>query len=63
MYQLDLVLTRLAGDPENWPIVNRRFLANVRKQFLTWRTLTAEQRAQFEQRADESFREPEPAAV
>ena len=40
-------LERLAGDPENWPIVNRRFLANVRKQFLTWRTLEKEQRQRY----------------
>jgi hypothetical protein len=47
VYMLDLTLTRLAGDPENWPVVNRRFLANVRKQFLTWRTLDREQRARY----------------
>lgn len=47
VYSLELKLNRLAGDPENWPIVNRRFLANLRKQFLTWRTLGAEQRARY----------------
>jgi len=47
VYLLDLTLERLAGDPENWPIVNRRFLANVRKQFLTWRTLEREQRQRY----------------
>ncbi len=48
VYQLDLELTRLAGDAENWPIVNQRFLADIRKQFLTWRTLGSEERARFE---------------
>jgi hypothetical protein len=47
VYILDLTLSRLAGDPENWPIVNRRFLANLRKQFLTWRTLGPEHREKY----------------
>lgn len=55
IYLLELVLTRLAGDPENWPTVNRRFLADVRKQFLTFRTLTPEQRAGYEERGAASF--------
>jgi hypothetical protein len=49
IYNLDLTLTRLAGDPENWPVVNQRFLANLRRQFLTWRTLKKEERARYEQ--------------
>ncbi|AIE85190.1 FtsX-like permease family protein [Fimbriimonas ginsengisoli] len=48
IYNLDLTLTRLAGDPENWPIVNQRFLANLRRQFLTWRTLKKEERARYD---------------
>lgn len=47
VYLLDLTLTRLAGDPENWPIVNQRFLAGLRRQFLTWRTLTRDQRQRY----------------
>lgn len=47
VYMLDILLTRLAGDPENWPNVNRRFLANLRRQFLTWRTLDPESRAKY----------------
>jgi len=46
---LDLTLTRLAGDPENWPIVNQRFLANLRRQFLTWRTLKKDERKRYEE--------------
>lgn len=55
VYMLDLTLVRLAGDPENWPVVNRRFLANLRKQFLTWRTLDREQRARYQLRAEEGL--------
>lgn len=47
IYSLDLTLHRLAGDPENWPIVNQRFLASLRRQFLTWRTLKKEDRARY----------------
>lgn len=47
IYQLDLTLVRLAGDPENWPTVNQRFLANLRKQFLTWRTLDKTERERY----------------
>jgi cell division protein FtsX len=47
IYALDLTLTRLAGDPENWPTVNQRFLANLRRQFLTWRTLEPEVRERY----------------
>lgn len=49
IYALDLTLTRLAGDPENWPTVNQRFLATLRRQFLTWRTLDPETRAKYAQ--------------
>lgn len=45
--ELELTLTRLSGDPENWPNVNRRFLAAVRGQFLTWRALPKEERAKY----------------
>ena len=48
IYRLDLVLTRLSGDPENWTIVNGRFLAGLRRQFLTWRTLGAVARQRYE---------------
>jgi hypothetical protein len=47
IYLLDLRLTRLAGDADNWPIVNQRFLADIRKEFLTWRTLPAASRQKY----------------
>lgn len=52
VYVLDLQLHRLAGDPENWPTVNRRFLASLRRQFLTWRTLEKEQRQRYVEAAN-----------
>jgi hypothetical protein len=37
--QLELTLERMAGQPENWLNVNKRFLASIRRQFLAWRTM------------------------
>jgi hypothetical protein len=42
-----LSIHRLAGDPENWMPVNKRFLANLRKQLLTWRTIDEEGRERY----------------
>ncbi|MBV9851636.1 MAG: M28 family peptidase [Armatimonadetes bacterium] len=47
VYEVHLTLTRLSGDVSNWKRVNRRFLNVVRKQFLIWRTLSAEQRERY----------------
>lgn len=55
VYLLDLVLTRVSGEVDNWVTVNGRFLANLRKQFLTWRTLTADQREKYVSAARERF--------
>jgi len=63
VYVLTLELTRTAGEAENWINVNGRFLANLRKQFLTWRTLSAEQRAKYEAAARERFSFEESAAA
>ncbi len=49
---VDLTLTRLAGEVENWTTVNRRFLDSLRRQFLRWRTLSEEERAGFSQRSE-----------
>jgi hypothetical protein len=52
IYLLDLDLRREGGDPENWPVVNRRFLEALRRQFLTWRTLESERRRRYEEQAE-----------
>jgi hypothetical protein len=55
VYILELQLTRTSGEADNWVTVNGRFLANLRKQFLTWRTLTPEQREKYMASAEERF--------
>jgi hypothetical protein len=47
VYAIRMHLVRLSGDVSNWKRVNRRFLNVVRKQFLIWRTLSAEQRNRY----------------
>ncbi|MHB1460579.1 MAG: FtsX-like permease family protein [Armatimonadota bacterium] len=47
IYSLTLTLTRLSGDIANWKRVNRRFMNTLRKQFLIWRTLSAEDRNRY----------------
>ena len=43
-YTIHLTIDRTAGDADTWARVNRTFLDDVRKQFLVWRTLAAEDR-------------------
>ena len=49
VYDLTLVLSRLSGEPANWINLNKRFLEDLRKQFLTWRTMDTKQREGFAQ--------------
>lgn len=46
-YTIHLTIRRTAGDAETWARVNRTFLDDVRKQFLVWRTLAAEDRRSY----------------
>jgi hypothetical protein len=47
VYAVNITLARVSGDVSNWKRVNRRFLNVVRKQFLIWRTLSAEERDRY----------------
>ncbi len=47
VYAVEITLNRISGNVSNWKRVNRRFLNVVRKQFLIWRTLTAEERERY----------------
>jgi hypothetical protein len=54
VYEIKLTLHRESGDVSSWKRVNRRFLNTLRKQFLIWRTLRAEDRERY-------VRGPQPA--
>lgn len=47
VYEVKLLITRESGDISNWKRVNRRFLNTLRKQFLIWRTLGADEREKY----------------
>jgi hypothetical protein len=47
VYEIRLQLNRVSGDVSSWRRVNRRFLNTLRKQFLIWRTLRAEERDRY----------------
>ena len=47
VYEIRLALERVSGDVSSWRRVNRRFLNTLRKQFLIWRTLRAEERDRY----------------
>lgn len=54
-WKVTLKLRRLSGLPDNWVRVNKRFQAELRRQFLRWRTLNAEERARFEGEPSQSL--------
>ncbi|HUU55137.1 MAG TPA: FtsX-like permease family protein [Armatimonadota bacterium] len=47
VFEIQLQLERVSGDVSSWRRVNRRFLNTLRKQFLIWRTLRAEDRDRY----------------
>ncbi|HEY3282699.1 MAG TPA: FtsX-like permease family protein, partial [Armatimonadota bacterium] len=47
VFELKLTFERKSGDVSNWKRINRRFLNTMRKQFLIWRTLRAEERERY----------------
>jgi len=47
VFEIWLHLERVSGDVSSWRRVNRRFLNTLRKQFLIWRTLRAEERDRY----------------
>jgi hypothetical protein len=52
VFSVTMRINRVSGDVSNWKRVNRRFLNVVRKQFLIWRTLSAEQRERYLEMAE-----------
>ena len=57
VFEVRLRITRESGDISNWKRVNRRFLNTLRKQFLIWRTLRADERERYLRGAAESVEE------
>lgn len=47
IYDIALEIRRVSGDPEHWETLNKRFFQSLRKQFLIWRTLSADQKLPY----------------
>lgn len=58
VYEIHVELGRESGDISNWKRVNRRFLNTLRRQFLIWRTLGAEERDKYLATAESSASPP-----
>lgn len=63
VFEVELVIVRVSGDVSNWKRINRRFLNVTRKQFLIWRTLTAEERERYLDEAGTPAGDPSDTAV
>ncbi len=44
---LDITIQRLSGDVSSWKRCNQRFMNQIRKQFLIWRTIAPEAQSQY----------------
>ena len=47
IYTMSLMIDRLSGDAASWKRVNQNFMNSLRKQFLIWRTVTAEDKVRY----------------
>jgi hypothetical protein len=63
VYEIRLALERVSGDVSSWRRVNRRFLNTLRKQFLIWRTLRAEERDRYLGLGAAAGQQPAPGAA
>lgn len=63
IYQLELRLHRQSGDTSSWVKTNWLFVNTIRKQFLIWRTVPAEQKEAYARRAYEAVQGGNPTPV
>jgi hypothetical protein len=47
IYEVKVVLVRLSGDDRSWHRMNKRFLTELRKQFLQWRSLSPARMSEY----------------
>ncbi len=55
---LDITIDRLSGDVSSWKRCNQRFMNQIRKQFLIWRTINTEAQHQYRDQGRELIEEP-----
>jgi hypothetical protein len=59
--EMEVELTREAGEAGMWKRLNKGFLDDLRKQMLVWRSLDEERRRSYESSVDQSRKNPEHA--
>ena len=59
VYSIRLRLKRLSGQTATWVRINRGFLDEMRKQFLLWRTISPEMKAEYCEEAEGAFAQTE----
>ena len=47
IYRIEVHIHRLSGDVNSWQRVNRRFLNDIRKLFLVWKTMPPETKEDY----------------
>ena len=47
IFAMTLTINRISGDASSWRRVNKNFMNALRKQFLIWRTIAPEDKAQY----------------
>ena len=55
IYEVQVILQRLSGDDGSWYRMNRTFLTELRKQFLTWRSLSPARTMEYVQTSAKLF--------
>jgi len=55
IFEVRVILKRLSGDPRSWYRMNRTFLAELRKQFLRWRSLPPERMLEYVEESHRLF--------
>ena len=62
IHTLEITIDRLSGDLASWKRCNQRFMNQIRKQFLIWRTIPEESQRQYRDDGDELIGEGRTAA-
>jgi hypothetical protein len=59
---LDIAINRLSGDVSSWKRCNQRFMNQIRKQFLIWRTIQPEAQIRYREEGRQLIRTTAPPA-
>ncbi len=63
IHALEITIDRLSGDVSSWKRCNQRFVNQVRKQFLIWRTIPEESKRQYGTEGSELIEQGQASAL